>query len=235
MIPYDMMGAAMEAPPGQAVFNASAVWTVPAGVTRVSMVCVQPGGSSAATQVELDGVVVCRALNGSRIGDGGGDGGDGGYYVFDGFSRSAGGGGGAGGYAGNGGLGGTIGSSAGRSDSGGNGGRSGRQISDSFPDGGSKTGSGGHGIGLNGIGSSPATTPDGLAGGSYGGGAGGQDQASGSSRGGACAWRNDVALAPGRQVQVIVPAAASWPPQGAGAVRILWGGGRSYPSNAGDL
>ncbi|GKT18545.1 hypothetical protein AVHY2522_19205 [Acidovorax sp. SUPP2522] len=217
----DMMFAAMsvEALPSQQVFVTTTAWTVPAGVSTIFMVCVQPGAYGA-VQVVVDGVIVCRAQNGARIGDGGGDGGYGSGAYNDGSTMVAGGGGGAGGYNGAGGNGGTFGSgpTAGTG-GGGDGGFAG----------------GGNGIGLKGLGSSPASSPSGYLGGNYGGGSGGANSSSGGSQGGACAWRNNVAVVPGSVVQITVPDVPSYNLQGVGAVRIMWGGGRSYPSNAGDL
>ena len=65
---------------GQIVFNTSGTtnWTVPAGVTSICCVCVQANGNAAATTVTVNSVMVCRALNNNRIGDGGGNGGAGG-------------------------------------------------------------------------------------------------------------------------------------------------------------
>ncbi len=215
-----MMFAAMEAVPGQAVFTGSTAWPVPSGVFKISMVCVQPGGTNSATEVAVDGVVVCRALNWGRIGQGGGEGGWGAAPYDDGYARQPGGGGGAGGYMGNGGKGGVY----GFYDTQGSGGGG---------DGGNTVG--GLGVGLRGLGSAPGSDRNGYIGGSYGGGSAGVDDTSPGSMGGACAWVNDVAVTPGQQVQVTVPAVLPWSLQGAGAVRIMWGGDRSYPNNAGDL
>lgn len=101
---------AAAAPKGQQVFTAAGTtnWTVPDGVTSISMVAVQAHGQAAATTVTVNSVVVCRAQNGARIGDGGGDGGFAGTSSQGGLGENdayAGGGGGAGGYSGNGGAG----------------------------------------------------------------------------------------------------------------------------------
>lgn len=214
-------GAAM---PGQLEFTASGTWTVPMGVDSISMVCVQAAGNYLPTQIEIDGVIVCRAQNnGYRIGDGGGDGGTGGTSVNPGVGDpQAGGGGGAGGYTGNGGAGVTW----------------GQVTPQPTGDGaqGGTNGYGGKGIGLKGVGSPPASDSSGFFGGSYGGGNGGATSFDGGSNGGALAWRNNVAVIPGQVVTAtIYTPPANSAPNGRGAARIMWGGGRSYPNNAGDV
>lgn len=66
-------------------------------------------------------------------------------------------------------------------------------------------------------------------GGTYGGAAG--DFRGGvypkRGRGGANAWDNGIAVYPGETLQIYV--------QGNGGVRVLWGGDRFYPNNAGNL
>ena len=85
---------------GQIVFNTSGTtnWTVPAGVTSICCVCVQANGDAVATTVTVNSVMVCRALNNNRIGDGGGNGGAGGRVFYDAFYYGWG-SGGAGGYS----------------------------------------------------------------------------------------------------------------------------------------
>ncbi len=64
-------------------------------------------------------------------------------------------------------------------------------------------------------------------GGLYGGAAGdvrGSGTYSARGRGGACAWKNNIAVTPGETLTITV--------EGNGGVRVLWGVGRSYPSNA---
>ena len=140
---------------------------------------------------------------------GGGNGGRGSNAIND---ASAQGGGGAGGYSGNGGEGGR--STSGSSGSGGGG---------SGGNGGTTYGGGGGGVGILGEGSS-GTGGNG-AGGS-GGSSGGNGNSSGSQNGGSYgggggAAEDDTSDSGGNG--------------GVGAVRILWGGGRSYPSNAGSV
>ncbi len=81
MIDIEQLMFAGNAAPGQVEFLASATWIVPPGVESISMVCVETGGFGNATQVVVGGVIVCRALNFDRIGDGGGNGGAGGGWV----------------------------------------------------------------------------------------------------------------------------------------------------------
>lgn len=237
------------AAPGQIFITATGTWTVPAGVTSISMVCVQQSYHPASvpsvgTEVEVASVVVCRAKNGSRIGDGGGDGGDpDAPGDFGDGTYSGGGGGGAAGYSAN-----------GNTASGGCGGYG----TGGHPNPGD-SGSGGGGVGLLGVGSSGSngggsggagTGGSGGAngssfavggdppGGNYGGGKGGHYDNSVSNasgfKGGALAYKNSVAVSPGSSVTVRVTSTATTGGQN-GAIRIMWGGSRSYPSNAADM
>lgn len=227
------------APAGQVLFNTSGTtnWTVPVGVTSICCVCVQANGNSTATTVTVGSTVVCQALNGSRIGDGGGDGGARGRAVFDGSSGywRAGGGGGAGGYAGTGGQGATFnGSSAtGGAGGGGGGGSAGGFGGQTVP------GANGGGVGLLGQGANGGAGSFGSAGeagsgGSgiqYGGGGGGAANTSTNTAtpGGALSYKNNIAVTPGSAVVISIGASN-------GAVRIIWGTGRAYPStNTGDV
>jgi hypothetical protein len=45
--------------------------------------------------------------------------------------------------------------------------------------------------------------------------------------GGGLCWKNDYPVTAGQSIPIVV--------SGNGAIRIMWGGGRSYPNNAGDL
>ena len=216
---------------GQIVFNTSGTtnWTVPAGVTSICCVCVQANGNAAATTVTVNSVMVCRALNNNRIGDGGGDGGHAGGTMYDAFNYPYGysGGGGAGGYAGNGGNGGggSYNVSAGQG-GGGAGGWPGGQFDNGYRHGG--------GVGLLGQGPSGNTVP-GKSGepGSYGEGTkygGGFGTYAGpGTRGGALSYKNNISVTPGSTVVISIGASN-------GAVRIIWGTGRAYPStNTGDV
>lgn len=224
---------------GQVVFTTAGTtnWTVPAGVTSICCVCVQANGNAPATTVTVASTVVCQALNASRIGDGGGDGGARGNAAFDsaaGYYR-AGGGGGAGGYAGTGGRGATLGSLSATAGAGGGGG------------GGSAGGFGGQtvpganggGVGVLGQGANGTAGSFGNAGGAgsggsgiqYGGGGGGaaNTPTNTATSGGALSYKNNIAVTPGSTVVISIGASN-------GAVRIIWGTGRAYPStNTGNI
>lgn len=147
----------------------------------------------------------------------------------DGYSQS-GAGGGAAGYAGSGGNGGSN-NGGGSGGSGGGGGGAGGTTAYS-----SGTGSGGGGVGLLGTGADGAGGSGGTGYAARGlGGSGGGDATvqsyysggNGGAYGGGCGGGGahyDYDPSPG------YPGSG-----GAGAVRIMWGGGRSFPSNAGDL
>lgn len=229
--------ASASAPAGQVVLlTGTTSWVVPAGVTSISMVAVQCGGTqgsaAAPTTVTVSSVIVCRAQNGNRIGDGGGDGGTGTSGYDDGESVFAlPGGGGAGGYSGNGGQAGcnyirppTAGA--------GGGGGGGTSINDN-----SSAASGG-GVGLLGAGANGAAGTNGSSfsaagkpgsggsGATYGGGGPSGVTFQSSGAGGALSYKNNVAVSPGQTVTVSIPSTSA----GAGAVRIIWGDGRAYPS-----
>ena len=146
---------------------------------------------------------------GSYVGDGGGNGGNGGNAT----STSAGGGGGAGGYSGNGGAGGGT-SSSGSNGSGGGGGGGGAGGSGDGAGGGGGVGIYGEGTsgtggtapgadGNPGTGGSSGSNGDEGDGGEYGGGGGGSDSSFFITNQG---------------------------PGSSGAVRIIWGGNRAFPS-----
>ena len=262
-----------EAAPSQAVFEASASWMVPDGVTEISMVCVSSGNifstvgeSVSSASVTVNSTIVCRARRGSNVGDAFYDGGMQGlsYTAAEGGDNwyGKGGGGGAAGYAGNGGDGGDAYYDTGSatnwngkagSGGGGGGGLCGNPVA-------SQSAWGGGGVGLTGIGTSGAGgTVDGT--GSGKGGSGGQNGtlsgpgvsniSAGASYGGgepsyhnempsnqrgyagSLAYRNGVAVSPGQVVTITI--SNSDYVRSKGGIRIMWGGGRSYPSNAGDL
>lgn len=226
-------------PQSQVVLSTNTTWTVPANVTTVHA-CAQGNGPASDVSLVVAGATVLRALNGSRVGDGGGDGG------FPGLQGNADtGGGGAGGYSGNGGNGGVYtvagdGSWVGSAGTDGSGGAAGggasasrtkqpvfggQPPSYSYTSPGYGGGVGIAGTGSNGNGGVVGHNPDGGGGspdpinGLMGGGAPGQ-------RGAALAWKNNIAVTPG---QVLTVNAST------GRIRIIWGPGRSYPSNAGDV
>lgn len=98
------------------------------------------------------------------------------------------------------------------------------------------TGSNAGGVGDNGTTYYPSS-----AGGSYGGGGGGGRDGAGGG-GGAIAWVNNISVIPGQSYSVLVGAGGTPRGEGAdpgsrsggygaaGAVRIIWGTGRSFPS-----
>lgn len=226
-------------PQGQVVMAlTNTTWTVPVGVTSICAAAQQQTGSSAPVTLVADGVTVLRAQNGARIGDGGGDGGAPG-----GSPPGTNGGGGAGGYTGNGGTGGaavlngdgsTYSGLDGASGSGGGAAGGNGMTSYNVPVavfGGGSSGfrteyidaTPGGGVGISGQGASGTPTekngsPDPVNG-TMGSGAPGQ-------AGGALAYKNAITVLPG---QVITVNAAG------GRIRIIWGPGRSYPSNAGGI
>ncbi len=235
---FPMNAPATVAQGQQTITASNTTWTVPNGVTSICACAQQKDGSSAAVTLVVAGSTVLRAQNGNRLGDGGGDGGSSGGAPY-------GGGGGAGGYAGNGGDGGSGGplsgattwdSAPGGDGSGGAGAggySSSRVQNPSGPVfGGSNpnptytdtSGAPGGGVGISGIGASgsgsgnPVGSSDPIEG-NFGGGNPGVN-------GGALAYKNSIAVTPG---QVITVNAAG------GRVRIIWGPGRSYPSNAGKV
>lgn len=264
------LAAAMFVPAsaGQVVFEAigTTQYVVPDGVTSLCMVAVQPGGdtSGIGSTVTVNGAIVCRALNGARIGDGGGDGGLGGTGYWNYPLRAPGGGAGAGGYTGPGGRGGTANGAAAEAGQGGGGG-GGKEGSfyETNPPGFGVGAGGGGGVGLRGQGTNgtpggnPGTAGSGGSegangangqsndgnsggGGKYGGGPGGGSAVTPDNglRGGALAWKNNVSVTPGQVITVYIPAPGSngTYPGGIGGVRILWGDGRFYPStNTGDF
>ncbi len=264
LLTASQIAAMRQSPPppvtGQQVFTATTVWGIPTNVFAISIVCIQPGGdvsangtevvpatgeitdqtgsvitdqtASAITDGAAGGTATCRAKNGGSIGDASFDGGVGGTAL----ASIGGGGGGAGGYSGVGGTGGYA-ISSGLNGAGGGGGGGGGGVFDA--------GGGGGGVGLLGVGANGtgggasfggtggsggtagANGNIGGAGGLYGGGAGGAVSTNGKA-GGALSYKNNVTVTPGQQLTITIPAAG-------GAVRIMWGGSRSYPSNAGDL
>ena len=163
------------------------------------------GGKSGATSGQYSTGGTSTGI--SRIGGGTGGTGGGSYY-----NASPGGGGGAAGYSGNGGAG-TNGANAtqsGGSGSGGGGAAGGTN---------SATAYGGGGVGLLGEGSSGTGSTGPGAGGS--GGAAGSDLTGGAYGGGGAAREDDTTSNGGNG--------------GAGAVRVVWGLGRVYPSSVPDV
>ena len=227
-------------PPGQVLFESSGSWVVPAGVTSISMVAVQSGdiGDTTGSTVTYNSTVVCRALNGSRIGDGGGDGGAAGSSNLT-TNWYGGGGGGAGGYAGNGGNGSSANptkeATSGAGGGGGGGGRN--RMTGIGGSGGVGGGVGVLGAGANGAAGASCFTSPGEPGGAgsggvgrkYGGGAVGGAGAYVANQGGALSYKNNVPVTPGQMVSIAIGGTN-------GAVRIIWGPGRAFPStNTGNV
>jgi hypothetical protein len=165
-------------------------WTVPAGVSKVSVVVIGPGG-------------VCHS--GSQAGASSFNNS---IYAYGGFGNSGDTGG------------------AGGSGSGGDGGGNG---------GSGTTGSGGDGVGGNAGGYSSngadgGNTGTGLYGlgssGPYGSGGAGCSGWGGPG-GGGLRWANNINVTAGASIPVVVGSGGN-----GGAVRIMWGPGRSFPSNA---
>lgn len=180
------------------------------------------------------GTTAYSGAGGGYIGGGGGNGGNGGYTENDGSlgTNAAGGGGGAGGYAGSGGNGSTSsGGTAGSSGSGGGGGGGGTG------GGGLNTGGGGGGVDIYGQGSNGAGGAGGSGSSAGGAGLGG----SGGSRGGGLF--SGTAYFPSDGGSYGGGGAGSDRTNldrngsgGGGAVRIIWGVGRAFPStNTGNL
>lgn len=256
-----MMTGQPTAAPGQVIFESSTSWTVPAGVRLLSMVCVSSGTDIASlrlyeSSVTVSGVVVCRAKRGSNVGDaffdGGASGKHSGWFGGEGGSYGEGGGGGAAGYTGPGGAGGDADYSTGSAWNGkngtGGGGGGGTCGDPGMPEGGRAgggvglKGAGASGIGgnagasvyadRNGKGGSNGANGSGGTGGKYGGGLANPVFAAAVftalGHGGSLAYANNVVVTPGTVITIVVTGSN-------GGLRLLYGGGRSYPNNAGDL
>lgn len=270
--PTFISGGGISAEPGGVLFTAAGQhsWTVPEDVTRVSVVCVGPGGGRHQTAIQSSGggggglgwknnisvtpgetitvqvgeaatpaagtygtdsyfkdtstcvgasgqnstSSLANGAGGTYVGDGGGNGGNGGTGRYSG-------GGGAGGYSGAGGVGASnsnniAGTYTGSSGSGGGGGGGGGYYA------GSGGGVGLYGEGASGAGGNGAT--NGL--GAGGGGSGGED---GTSYDATSATASRYGGAAGYRVRGLYPGNGAG--QGAnGAVRVIWGTGRSFPT-----
>ena len=240
------MFAVPQVTPGEVYFYpatpADVNWTVPEGVYSICAVVQQKHGSAAAVGLSVGGVVVLRAVNGGRIGDGGGDGGAAGASGPKGGGR---GGGGAGGYTGNGGAGGGwsagggreqgLGGAAGVGGAGGGGGGE-TVVYGEYPAPDTYwTSAAGGGVGLMGVGVSGSGGGGAYSAfGAYPGGDGSPDARYGVAgmqrqvSGGALAWKNDIPVSPGQVLKLQFGATYN-------RIRIFWGGGRSFPYNAGYL
>ena len=206
---------------GESVYTTGGTfsWTAPADVTLVSVICVGGGGGGDNQMAGTNGTDssflattgeggLARSSGGGFTGDGGGAGGDGGAGA-----------GGAGGY---------IGDTGGGGNTTQYGGGGGVGIFGMGATGGINSGFGGGGGGSGGTnGLSYSESNGGTYGG--GGGSGGTNAGGGAGLG----WSNDVSVSPGSSYTVEVgTGGGGYMLGGGGAVRIIWGPGRSFPSNA---
>lgn len=218
---------------GSPIYN----WVVPDGVFEISAVCINSRKSLSQPSAIRRGATVLLWGN-SALGGGVG-GGNGGLNGGSSDSAARGGSGGAGGYTGNGGNGafalrtpipGNYEAQAGNAGNGGGGGGGGCATNGRGGNGG---GTGVLGIGNNGT-AGPAGTGAGGNGsqyagsGAYGAGIG---QAGYEADAGDLRWKNAIPVTPGETLTIRGEAYGA----SKGAVRIMWGGGRSYPSNALDM
>lgn len=233
--------------PGEQVWLGTSATTiysfvVPEGVYAISAVCVslRAGGTNRVPSIKRGATVLLSAAStlgadGVGGGNGGAKGANGAYY--------GGGGGGAGGYSGNGGQGGggrdTVGWAGYSGNPGGGGGGGGGAGGDtgnpSFPNsyggavgllgqganGAAGVANAGSPVGFGGIGSNPGSSA--IAGAGLG------------DAGGDLRWKNDIPVTPGETLTVYTAYNAGANVYGYNTgVRIMWGGTRSYPDDAGD-
>jgi hypothetical protein len=211
-----LSASAAVAPPGQQVwFNNSTTaatysFVVPDGVTSVWALVVGPGGPSASqsgTNIKRNATTLLSASTALSGDVGGGNGGASRAYWP----------GGAGGYSGNGG--------SDASDGAGGGGGGGYSAV-------------GGGVGLlgqgpNGVGSNTGNGGNGSV--QFGNQAYGAGVGSDTWNGGNLRYR-ELTVAPGEALTIAIAARIFYADsRSAGAVRIMWGGGRSYPNNANDI
>ncbi len=182
--------------------NAGGTTSIARGVTNL-ITAVGGGGGQARSTATVNGGT--RSVDASVTNSGGGNGGNSGGNSTD----TGSGGGGAGGYSGNGGAGGTTGNgSAGAGGGGGGGGATS-----------SGQGYGGGGVGILGAGGNgTAGTLNSSGGGAGSSGSAGTRPAGGAYGGGGGACDDDTNSSGGNGA--------------GGAVRIIWGSGRSYPSTS---
>ena len=216
-------------PVGEQIFTSAGTFTVPSGVTQISLVCIDSGDSASRyVRLKRSSTVLCGNGASGQTSMSGGGGGAGNECVgFNGINSytyySTGGGGGAGGYYGSGGAGGT----------------GHYEYNDGF---GSPTytdatnGSSGTydgGTGANGDTSNPTTGAgtsllgSGGSGTKYGGGLSGDSTstAKDGKAGGTLYYPNTyITVTPGESLTVEHPG-------GNGAMRIIWGPGRIYPGS----
>lgn len=208
-------------------------FVVPTGVTSIHAVVVAPGRDNAATDIRRSGTVLISSDSVIGTEFGGGNGGAGG-------STANGGGGGAGGYSGDGGAGhsGTGGVYDNGSAGGGGGGGGGRSAASS----GGQHGGGVylHGEGSSGWGGTSGSAPgagSNLGEGSPRGAGRKGDSGNIATQGGNLRYTETaIAVTPGETLGVTVGAPPTYgDATTSGGARIIWGAGRSYPSNAKDV
>ncbi len=224
-------------PQGQAIItNQNTTWIVPAGITSICACAQQFHGGYGAIELIDTGGVKLRAVNGGRIGTGGGDGGAPGVATLGSMATSAEhGGGGCGGYDGNGGKGGdTVGSTPAEAwegqpgsngtNTGGQGGSGSSNVKNTGPVfGGQTSGFSYYPVTSGGVIGIKGRLPSGSYYDPVDGNAGG---GSVGNPGGALAYINNLAVTPGASLTINALG---------GRVRIIYGPDRSYPLNAFDL
>ena len=249
-------------PAGQAVLNTagnSTTWTCPAGVTKVSVVCIGAGGgwtdSTGDTTITFGSVTLTagggKSRNTNASAGGSSTGGDQNWTGGSGASSSYGaGGGGAAGYSGDGQTGGGGATLFGASNSGyttGSGSGAGGGSYTGNPPNGDSQGEprGGGGVGMYGKGADATFWGKGGSGGQdsqgwngadYGGGGGVTNQTgTRSGGGGGLCWKNNIPVVPGTTYNAYVGGGGNGGTDvgagGQGVIRIIWGYNRTFPNN----
>jgi len=246
-------------PAGQALLNTagnSTSWTCPAGVTRVSVVCIGAGGgwtdATGDTTITFGGITLTaeggHTGNGNDGAGGGASGGDENWTGGNGYSSSFGaGGGGAAGYSGNGqqGSGGTEFFANTYVTGSGSGAGGGSYTSGQNPGDGVGKIRGGGGVGAMGKGADATDWSKGGSGGSdaqshnageYYGGGGGITGNSGTRTGGGggLCWKNSIPVTPGTTYNAYIGGGGNGGTDigagGQGVIRIIWGYNRTFPN-----
>ena len=245
-------------PAGQAVLNSAGnatTWTCPAGVTRVSVVCIGAGGgwtdSTGDTTITFGSVTLTagggKSRNTNASAGGVASGGDQNWTGGGGYSSSyTSGGGGAAGYSGDGqrGSGGTE-FFANTYNHGSGSGAGGQSMYGQTGDGtGNLTGGGG--VGMYGKGADASTWGKGGSGGQdsagwnggeyYGGGGGNTgNYGTRTGGGGGLCWKNSIPVVPGTTYNAYVGGGGNGGSEvgagGHGQIRIIWGYNRTFPNN----
>lgn len=245
-------------PAGQAVLNTagnSTTWTCPAGVHKVSVVCIGAGGgwtdSTGDTTITFGSVTLTagggKSRNTNASAGGSSSGGDQNWTGGMGASSSYGaGGGGAAGYSGDGQTGAGGGAMFANDYPHGSGcGAGGKSVTNSGngdSDGGER---GGGGVGMYGKGDDATFWGKGGSGGQdsqgwngadYGGGGGVTNQTgTRSGGGGGLCWKNNIPVVPGTTYNAYIGGGGNGGSDvgagGQGIIRIIWGYNRSFPNN----